>query len=153
MKAAMKKRLAEFVRFGVVGVVATAIHYGLYYLLQPHMNATVAYSIGYAVSFVLNYVLSSLFTFRVQLSAGKAVAFLGGHAVNYVVGVALLNIMLLAGVPRQWAPLPVFVMVVPINFLVVRFALVKVRSANNKLNDNPNDSMCNEADNHYHSGV
>ncbi len=29
--------LLEIVRFGVVGVLATAIHYGVYLLLNPYM--------------------------------------------------------------------------------------------------------------------
>ena len=42
----------EIVRFGMVGVVATALHYGVYWLLHGLMNVSVAYTIGYFVSFV-----------------------------------------------------------------------------------------------------
>lgn len=125
-----RQRIAEFLRFGVVGVVATAIHYGVYYVLLSWMHPSVAYTVGYVVSFVCNYLLSSLFTFRVGLSAGRAGAFLLSHVANYLIGVLLLGFFLFLGVPEQWAPLPVFVLVVPVNFLLVRFAL-KGRFSNN----------------------
>lgn len=32
----------EFVRFGIVGIAATALHYGIYYLLQPYINVNIA---------------------------------------------------------------------------------------------------------------
>lgn len=54
----------EIVRFGIVGVVATALHYGIYWLLNDQMNVNVAYTLGYFISFVVNYLLSARFTFR-----------------------------------------------------------------------------------------
>ena len=54
----------ELVRFGVVGVVATALHYCVYWLLDGVMDVNVAYTLGYLVSFVANYVLSVRLTFR-----------------------------------------------------------------------------------------
>ena len=58
-----KQTFYELVRFGIVGVTATAIHYGIYWLLMHVINVTVAYSIGYALSFICNFLLSSHFTF------------------------------------------------------------------------------------------
>ncbi|MBQ9669139.1 MAG: GtrA family protein [Prevotella sp.] len=110
-------------RFGVVGVVATAIHYGVYYVLLAVLSPTLSYTIGYAVSFCCNYVLSSRFTFRVGLSVGRAASFGVSHVLNYLIGVGLLNAFIALGVSSEIAPLPVFVLVVPINYLLVRFAL------------------------------
>ena len=118
-----KEQLQEMVRFGIVGVVATAIHYGMYYLLLTLLNPTLSYTIGYAVSFCCNYVMSSLFTFRVGMSVKKAASFGVSHVLNYLIGVALLNLFIALGVDEEVAPLPVFVLVIPINYLLVRFAL------------------------------
>lgn len=118
-----KEILAEIVRFGIVGVFATAIHYGVYYLFLSFFHPTLAYTIGYAVSFCCNYWLSSRYTFRVGLSIKKAASFGISHVLNYLISVALLNVFLMLGVSSQEAPLPVFVLVVPINYLLVKFAL------------------------------
>jgi len=112
-------------RFGMVGVAATAIHYGIYYVLLGYFNPSVSYTVGYCVSFLCNYVLSSLFTFRVSLCVGGLFRFAISHVINYLVGVLLLNVFIWLGMPAEWAPLPVFMLVVPINFLLVRFALKK----------------------------
>ena len=73
----IKKNLAkilqvEFVRFGIVGLIATAIHYSIYCFLCILMNSTVAYTIGYLISFCCNFALSSKFTFRTKVKAGLA---------------------------------------------------------------------------------
>ena len=123
IKLLQKERLQEMVRFGIVGVVATAIHYGVYYLLLTLLSPTLSYTIGYAVSFCCNYVMSSLFTFRVGMSVKKAASFGVSHVLNYLIGVGLLNLFIALGVDEEIAPLPVFVLVIPINYLLVRFAL------------------------------
>ena len=51
----------EIIRFGIVGVIATALHYGIYWLLQSVIDVNVAYTIGYFLSFVVNYLLSAKF--------------------------------------------------------------------------------------------
>ena len=119
------QKAAEFMRFALVGLAATAIHYGVYYVLLSWLSPNVAYTVGYAVSFCCNYVLSSLFTFRVRLSARRGLRFCLSHLANWLIGLLLLNLIIWLGVPQRWAPLPVFVLVVPINFLLVRFALKK----------------------------
>ena len=114
----------EIVRFGVVGVVATAIHYGVYYvLLNAGADRNVAFVAGYLVSFVCNYLLSSFFTFGVGLSWKRLAGFTGSHVVNFFVQVVLFNVFCWVGVPAGWAPLPVYGVAVPVNFLLVRFAL------------------------------
>jgi len=120
-----RERIYEMMRFGMVGVAATAIHYGIYYVLLGYFNPSVSYTVGYCVSFLCNYVLSSLFTFRVSLCVGGLFRFAISHVINYLVGVLLLNVFIWLGMPAEWAPLPVFMLVVPINFLLVRFALKK----------------------------
>ena len=126
IKLTDKQSLGEAVRFGVVGVAATALHYGLYYVLLSFVNPTVAFTIGYAISFVCNYVLSSRYTFRVSMSVQRFTSFALSHLVNYFVGLALLHLFLWIGLPPEIAPLPAFVIAVPINFLLVRFALKRV---------------------------
>jgi putative flippase GtrA len=113
--------VSEFMRFGIVGIVATALHYGIYYLLQPHINVNVAYTTGYVLSFIANFYLTSYFTFRTTPSWKKLTGMGGAHIVNYLLHMALLNLFLFMGISKTWAPIPVFAIAIPINFLLVRF--------------------------------
>lgn len=121
-----KKTFGEIIRFVIVGVIATAIHYGIYWLLMHLMNATIAYSIGYALSFICNFLLTSYFTFRKRASVKKGLGFGVAHGVNYLLHVVFLNLFLWLGVSKSFAPIPVFAVVIPINFLLVRFVFKKM---------------------------
>ena len=68
-----KPLVKEFIRFGVVGVLATALHYGIYYFLQSFINVNVAYTTGYVISFIVNFYLTSYFTFGTTPSWKKLV--------------------------------------------------------------------------------
>ena len=111
----------EFVRFGIVGVAATATHYGIYYLLQPYINVNIAYTTGYALSFIANFYLTSYFTFGAKPSWNKLMGMGGAHLVNYLLHIVLLNLFLFIGITKTWAPVPVFVIAIPVNFLLIRF--------------------------------
>lgn len=115
------KRVPEFVRFILVGVFATALHYGIYLLLQRLINVNIAYTLGYAFSFIANFYLTAYFTFGKKPSWGKAFGFGGAHLFNYLLHIGLLNIFLWLGLPKPFAPVPVFAIAIPVNFLLVRF--------------------------------
>lgn len=115
-------RLSQPVRFVIVGLLATALHWGLYLLLLHWFAANVAYAAGYVTSFVFNYLASAWFTFRKSLSWSSLVGMIGAHGVNFVLHMVLLNVFLYMGIPNAWAPLPVYAIAVPVNYLLVRFA-------------------------------
>jgi len=116
-----KPVVGEFVRFGVVGAIATALHYGIYYLLKSVVNVNVAYAAGYIISFIVNFYLTSYFTFGTAPSWKKLLGMGGAHLVNFLLHMIFLNIFLYMGLSQAWAPVPVFVIVIPVNFLLVRF--------------------------------
>lgn len=115
------KKLSEFVRFIIVGVLATALHYGLYFLFQRFINVNIAYSIGYILSFIANFYLTAYFTFGKKPSLGKALGFSGAHLFNFLLHIGLLNLFLWIGISKPIAPVPVFAIAIPVNFLLVRF--------------------------------
>lgn len=115
------KQLLEFIRFALVGILATALHYGLYYLLQKLINVNIAYATGYLLSFIVNFYLTAYFTFGTRPSWKKAVGFSGAHLVNFLIHMLLLNLFLWAGISQTWAPLPVFAIAIPVNFILIRF--------------------------------
>ena len=69
----------QFVRFGVVGTVSSAIHYGVYCLVLLVANANISFTAGYAVGFICNYFLTTFFTFRSKPSSRNAVGFGFSH--------------------------------------------------------------------------
>ncbi len=113
----------EFLRFGMVGVVATLIHYGTYLILLSVAVANVAYSIGFIISFLINFLLSNFFTFKTKPSMIKGFGFFVSHGINFVLHLLLLNFFLWIGITETLAPVPVFALVIPINFLMVRYVL------------------------------
>ena len=115
-----KPLVKEFIRFGVAGVLATALHYGIYYFLQSFINVNVAYTTGYVISFIVNFYLTSYFTFGTTPSWKKLVGMGGAHLVNYMLHIILLNVFLYLGVSKAWAPVTVFAIAIPVNFLFVR---------------------------------
>lgn len=111
----------EFVRFFIVGVIATIIHYGVYYIfLGLIISPSISYSIGYAVSLFFNFYLTHIFTFRTEISFKRTFGFFFSHLVNYLLHILFLNVYLYIGFSKLLAPLPVYATVVPINFILLR---------------------------------
>lgn len=118
-------KTVEFIRFGIVGVVATAIQYGLYLLLLKWLQPQISNTIGYVISFIFNYIASTKFTFKVKSTAKKGAGFAFSHFINYVLQTVFLTLFLWLGLPKNIALIPVFCICVPINFLLVRLFLKK----------------------------
>lgn len=111
----------EQIRFIIVGVLATAIHYGMYILLNLIIIPWLAYSIGYAISFLCNFYLSSKYTFKSKASIKKGIGFGISHAINYLIHITLLSIFIKIGISEELAPIPIFAIAIPVNFILVRF--------------------------------
>ena len=113
--------IEEAFRFIFVGILCTLLHYGLYYLMQLIINVNIAYTLGYFISFAINFWLTSRFTFETSPSWKKLFGMGGAHVVNYILHIILLNLFIHIGIPQEWAPIPVFTIAIPINFILVRF--------------------------------
>lgn len=119
-------RLEEFFRFCIVGVVATMIHYGVYLALvnaiqiEKNWWTNLTYTIGYLVSWFCNLFLTARFTFQERVSMKRGFGFALCHGVNYVLHLFFLNLFIWMGMLKQWAPIPVYGIVVPINYVLVR---------------------------------
>lgn len=114
-------KLRQFILFGFVGTFCTILHYALYYVLQRVMNVNVAYTAGYLLSFIANFYLTSFVTFSTKPTWRKLCGLGGAHIVNYLIHIGLLNFFLWAGIKNEWAPLPVFAIAIPVNFILVRW--------------------------------
>ncbi len=68
MNANLKKIIAEVARFGVVGVLATILDWGIFYILTHFtlIHYVVASIIGFSVSVIFNYLFSRIWVFHVK---------------------------------------------------------------------------------------
>ena len=128
-----KENICEFVRFAIVGTIATAIHYLLYWLLRRYVYAEIAYTAGYAVSFAANFFLTTVFTFKTQTTLQRGLGFGLVHLINWLLQIVLLRIFLSVGAKPDLAPIPVFCIAIPVNFLMVRYVFKRIGNA--KSND------------------
>lgn len=117
------KKTFEIMRFGLVGVIATTIHYSVYWMLRKELTVYTAYTIGYGLSFLCNYYLSSVLTFKVQPTFTRLFRFGTGHLFNWFMQMILLNFFLLVDLPEKWLPVPVLFFSFPICYYVTRYAM------------------------------
>ena len=122
-------KLQEFIRFSIVGVIASGIHYLVYYLLQflsgGSLWLSISYTIGYVVSLVCNFFMTTYFTFRSKVSVGKAAGFSFSHIVNYTLHIVLFNLFISMNIHRLIAPILVLMIAVPTNFTILHFVYRK----------------------------
>ena len=113
----------QFIKFVLVGIIATLINYLVYLLFIKIVDKNISYTIAYALSFGFNLLASHLFTFREKLSKKSSLFFALAHIFNYLFQLGLLNIVILMKIPTTYAPIPVYIVAVPVNYFTVRYAL------------------------------
>lgn len=118
-----REKLGEIVRFGIVGVAAVLIQYGVYLLLVQFLNHNISMTIGYIISFIFNFIASTHYTFRVKANAKRGAGFALSHVINFFMQIAMLNLFIWIGINKHLAPVTMFCVCVPVNFLLVRFFL------------------------------
>lgn len=118
--------IREFIRFCIIGVIATLLHYGIYYTLikglgiEKELWLNVAYTIGYIISWFSNLWLTAHYTFKTNINIKRGLGFAGSHGINYLLHLFFLNLFLWMGISATIAPWLVFCCVVPMNFVLIR---------------------------------
>lgn len=150
----MKGQFFRFVVVGVGATLLHAIVYvALKALCGANQDTpfllSLTYCIGYAVSFLTNYIVSLKWTFKTDGNVGKGLGFTFSHAINMGLQVGLLQVFLRCGLGTLMSGsvnavlptlvslfpflgeaetlllLPIYAIVVPTNFLMVRFFLTR----------------------------
>ena len=122
------ERLMQFVRFCIVGTLAAAAHYGIYFVLQHWVDVNIAYASGYLLSAIGNFFLTSYFTFRTLPSWNRFLGFAGSHGLNFVLHGVLFNLFLFLGVHRLVAPPLVMLVAMLVQFSILRVVFMSRRN-------------------------
>ena len=95
----MKKLIAQFMKFGVVGVIAFVIDYGLLALLTDvfSVNYLVSATISFTVSVIFNYVASMRYVFTHKEDMSRRREFVI-FVILSVIGLLINNLCMWAGV-------------------------------------------------------
>lgn len=119
----MNAMLHQFLRFGLVGMVNTAVGLSVIYALMLGLGVSPALSnmAGYAVGLCVSFVLNSRWTFRDRMSLSGALRFLGAFAISYAANLAcLLALIGPAGIAPEIAQLAAMVVYTLVFFLLSR---------------------------------
>ena len=115
-----RKKFGEILRFGIVGAIAALLQYGVYLAMLIITSPGVANTIGYIISFIFNFIASTHYTFKVKANTKRGLGFALSHVVNYLLQTLTLLLFIYIGVPKAYAPIPMFCICVPVNFILVR---------------------------------
>lgn len=95
----MKRLLEQIIKFGGVGLVCTAVEYGLLFLMEEafSLNLLLATPLSFLASTILNYILSVKFVFKVDNGRGKATN-AGVFVIMSAIGLAINQAIMTLGV-------------------------------------------------------
>ncbi|MEG1642988.1 MAG: GtrA family protein [Bacteroidales bacterium] len=114
---------SEIFRFAVTGTLITIILYTVYLPLTYIMPLGVAYSCGFIISFISNFLLSNYYTFKTKPTPAKATLFCVVQFINYLLQILCFKFFIMLGVSKVWAPVPVWIFIFPVNFILMRISL------------------------------
>lgn len=120
-----KDKKGEFIRYIITGTVATAVQYAIYYILCNIMEPHLAFTLATVVFVIVNFFMTNYFTFRVRPTWKNTVGFLGQQGINYLMQISFLSLFLWIGIPAKLAPVPVYLIALPTNFIILRFIFKK----------------------------
>lgn len=117
----MKSGDMGFSKFIVAGAFNTGLTYLMYLGLLYFLPYIWAYSLTYVCGIILGYVLNAFWVFRKKPELKTMLAYPLTYAINYVLGVALLWLLVArVGVPKEIGPLIVVLISVPVMYLFTR---------------------------------
>lgn len=122
-----RRNLAEFIRFCVVGVIATGIDAALFYAAKTIVPYQAALVIGYLMSLTVNYYLTTKWTFKVRQTWTNLLGIISVHLVNlFVVRMGLMFFFVQQlGLNSNVAYVPMLIISVLFSFIAIKFIIHK----------------------------
>ncbi len=120
-----KEGMREFIRFCIVGLIATGVDAAIFYTVRCFAPYQVALASGYLISLVFNYFFTVRWTFKARTTVKNAVGVLLAHLFNlFVVRMSLMYIFIHGcSLTDKVAYLPTLAISMFTNFLVVKFVV------------------------------
>ncbi len=118
--AGVRTLLRQALGFVVAGGINTVVSYACYLALLRVLGHQPAYAVAYVLGIGVSYVLNARFVFRSKPRLGRALAFPLVYLAQWVIGAALLEILVRAGIDKRLAPLVVIAVTLPLSFVFVR---------------------------------
>lgn len=120
----MKSFRGEALRFLLAGAFNTAVTYVVYLAALQVMPYRFAYTGAYAAGLVLGYAVNTYFVFRARWSWKKMLAYPLVYVMQYGLGLLCLTVLVeRQWASKEWAPLLVVVLTLPLTFLASRYLI------------------------------
>jgi len=116
----IKNHGLALIKFMAVGGTTALFHYVVYLLFNLFMFTRLAYALSYFLEMALNYTLTNKFTFKSKPTAKNGIGFIIVRIFALGLEMALFEFFLtFCGVDEKFAPLPVYVIVGLVNYMVM----------------------------------
>ena len=129
--ATLAERLLACVPFWYNG--NNLLAHPLWHLLSLSAFHQYNHSLYCRLGLFCNYGLTTYFTFKGKPSKSNVAGFAGSHVLNYLLEIGLLQLFLWLGASKWLSPILVMVIVVPINFVLLRLVFVKGKKESDNL--------------------
>ncbi|WP_418958636.1 GtrA family protein [Streptomyces tritici] len=121
---------AQFASFAAIGLVNTAVYYGLYAALNVPLPYLAAHAVAYTAAFVGSFLLNSYVTLRTRPTWRAFARYPLSGAVNVVGSGVLLHLAVSRlGMGENLAALAAGIAVTPLTFLLARWAITSGAAA------------------------
>ncbi len=120
--------IIEFIKFCIVGVIATGIDAALFYAGKTVLPYQIALVIGYLTGLTVNYYLTTKWTFKVKQTWGNLIGIIVVHIVNlFVVRMGLMYVFVqMIGLSSNIAYIPMLVISVIFSFIAIKIIIHRV---------------------------
>lgn len=121
------KKIREFFKFCLVGLLCTAIDASVFYILVGNIGYKISMICGFCVSIIVNYLLNILWAFQTKPNWQNAIGVFSAHCFNiFIVRMTLMWIFInLIFLTEEQAFIPTIILSVITNFIIVRFIINK----------------------------
>lgn len=118
----------EFIRFCVVGVLATILDAAIFYTVRFFAPYQTALASGYLLSLIFNYFLTVRWTFKKQTNIKNALGLVSAHLFNlFVVRMGLMFIFVdMCSINDKIAYIPTLGISMFTNFIIIKIVLQKL---------------------------